>query len=65
VFPIIRRFPVVTADAVAAGIDRIGRRRGEFFIPVNSHRFPPTEPPLIRFSIDELTGGKRAINPGL
>jgi hypothetical protein len=55
VFPIICRFPVVTAKAAtAATIDRIGRRNGEFFILFDSHRFPPAEPPLIRFSIDEL-----------
>jgi hypothetical protein len=34
VFPIDCRFP---AEAAAATIDRIGRRSGEFFIPVDSH----------------------------
>jgi hypothetical protein len=38
----------------AATIGRIGCRSGEFFIPVDSHRFPLAELPLICFSIDEL-----------
>jgi hypothetical protein len=58
-FPIVRRSPAVTADAVATGIDRIGCHRCEFFIPIDSHQFSPAEPPLILFYRSSTMSGSQ------